>query len=136
MGNLTPYLLSEDSRSQAEFYTQSLGGEILSVQTHEQLMGAQNEYKNKVMHMSLVVAGGNSVFMSDSLEPFTNGPGVSLSIEYKTVSEASEAFAKLAVGGNVKYPIEMQPFGLFYGELTDKYGVTWMITSEPKVGQS
>jgi PhnB protein len=32
--------------------------------------------------------------------------------------------------------IELQPFGVFYGELTDKYGVTWMITAEPKAGQS
>jgi PhnB protein len=132
MGNLTPYLLSEDARSQADFYTQTLGGEILSVMTHEQLMGAQHEFKDKVMHLSLVVAGGNAIFMTDSLEPFTQGPGISLSIGYDTETEASEAFAKLAVGGNVKYPIEMQPFGLFYGELTDKYSVSWMITAEPK----
>ncbi|WP_141431098.1 VOC family protein [Bacillus sp. 03113] len=132
MGKLTPYILSEDARSQAEFYIKSLGGEILSVMTHEQLMGAQHEHKDKVMHLSMVVAGGNSIFMADSFEPFTHGPGISLSIAYKTESEASEAFAKLAAGGKVKYPIEQQPFGLFFGELIDKYGVTWMLTAEPK----
>jgi PhnB protein len=129
MGNLTPYIISEDARSQAEFYKQTLGGEILSVMTHEQLMGAQHEFKDKIMHLSMVVAGGCSIFMADS---FDQGPGISLSKAYKTESEASEAFAKLAVGGDVKYPIEMQPFGLFYGELTDKYGVKWMITAEPQ----
>jgi PhnB protein len=127
MGNLTPYILSDDARSQAEFYKQTLDGEILSLMTHEQLMGAQHEFKDKVMHLSMVVAGGSSIFMSDSLD---QGPGISLSISYKTESEASEAFSKLAIGGKVKYPIELQPFGLFYGELTDKYGITWLITTE------
>ncbi|OCT11325.1 hypothetical protein A8709_06525 [Paenibacillus pectinilyticus] len=134
MGKLTPYLSTEDARSQAAFYVEALGGEILSVMTHEQLMGAQHQYKDKVMHLSMVVAGGNAIFMSDSFEPFTRGPGLSLSIAYNTEDEATEAFAKLAVGGHVKYPIAQQPFGMFFGELVDQYGVTWMITAEPVVG--
>jgi PhnB protein len=136
MGTLKPYLLSENARSQAEFYIQSLGGEIVSVTTHEQAMGTQNEFKDKVMHMCIAVAGENYIFMADAIEPFTQGPGVSLSIAYKTEAEASEAFEKLAAGGNVKFPFELQPFGLFYGEFTDKYGVSWMITHEPQAGQS
>jgi PhnB protein len=136
MGKLTPYIISENARSQAEFYIQTLGGEILSLMTHEQLMGAQHESKDKVMHLSMVVSGENSIFMADVFdEPFTNGSSISLSIAYSTESEASEAFAKLAAGGKVKYPIEMQPFGLFFGELTDKYGVRWMITTEPKANE-
>jgi PhnB protein len=136
MGTLKPYLLSEDARTQAEFYTQSLGGEVVSIMTHEQAMGAQNEFKDKIMHMCIAVAGENYIFMADAIEPFTQGTGISLSIGYKTEEEASEAFGKLAAGGNVKFPIEMQPFGLFYGELTDKYNVSWMITAEPQAGQS
>ncbi|WP_333474245.1 VOC family protein [Paenibacillus gyeongsangnamensis] len=83
MGHLRPFLLSEDARSQAEFYTQSLGGEIVSVMTHEQATGAQHELKDKVIHLCLVVAGGNSIFMADSFEPFTQGSGVSLNMRTK-----------------------------------------------------
>ncbi|MNI32698.1 hypothetical protein D3C73_866190 [compost metagenome] len=136
MGTMKPYLLSEDARSQAEFYTQSLGGKILSVTTHGQAMGAQHEFKDKVMHLCLVVAGENYIFMADAMEPFTQSSGISLSIAYKTEAEASEAFEKLAEGGNVKFPFELQPFGIFYGEFTDKYGVSWMITAEPQAVQS
>ncbi|GAA3406174.1 VOC family protein [Paenibacillus hodogayensis] len=132
MGSLKPYLISEDARAQAAFYIQSLGGEIISVSTHGELMGVQNEFKDKVMHMCIHVAGGNSIFMADSIEPFTSGTGISLTIAYSTEAAAGEAFAKLAAGGKVKYPIGMQPFGLFLGELTDKYGIVWMITAEPK----
>ncbi|MDF2713275.1 MAG: hypothetical protein K0R28_200 [Paenibacillus sp.] len=136
MGNLKAYIISEDARAQAAFYTQSLGGEILSVGTHGELMGVQNELKDKVMHMCLTVAGGDSIFMADAIEPFTPGSAVCLTLDYKTESEASEAFAKLAVGGIVKYPIGMQPFGLFLGELTDQYGITWMITAQSKSAPS
>ncbi|WP_263575845.1 VOC family protein [Paenibacillus vietnamensis] len=38
----------------------------------------------------------------------------------------------LAEAGQVKYPFEFQPFGIFLGELKDRFGVLWMITAEPK----
>lgn len=135
MAVLKPYLLSEDARSQADFYIQSLGGEIVSITTHEQAMGAQNEFKDKVMHMCIAVAGENNIFMADAIEPLTQGTNFSLSVDYKTETEAREAFEKLQAGGQVKYPFEQQPFGLFLGQLIDKYGVNWMITAEPKAGQ-
>ncbi|MBN2983713.1 MULTISPECIES: VOC family protein [Cohnella] len=132
MGILKPYIISEDARAQADFYLRSLGGEIVSVITHGEAMGAENEFRDKVMHMCLSVAGSNYIFMADAVEPFAHGTGLYLSIEYKTAAEAGEAFAKLAEGGKVKYPFELQPFGLYLGEATDRYGVSWMITSEPK----
>lgn len=136
MGKLKPYIISEDARSQGEFYTQALDGRIMYVTTHEESMGTQDENKDKIMHMCFSVAGENYIFMADAMEPVTRGSGIALSIEYSTEAEARDAFTKLAVGGNVKYPIEMQPFGVFYGELIDKYGVTWMITAEMKEGQA
>jgi PhnB protein len=130
MGDLRPFLLSEDARGQAEFYVQSLGGEIKSIVTHGQATGVQNELKDKVIHLCVHVAGNNAVFMADSIEPFARGSGILLNISYKASSEAGAAFANLAVGGQVKQPFEQQPFGLFYGEVTDRYGVTWMITAD------
>ncbi|WP_199619794.1 VOC family protein [Paenibacillus alkalitolerans] len=132
MGTLKPYIISEDARSQAEFYTQTLGGKIESILTHEQGMGAQNEFKDKIMHMCFSVAGENNIFMADAVEPVTQGNGIALTIEYPTKAEAGAAFSKVSAGGNVRAPFEMQPFGIFYGEAIDKYGVTWMITAQPE----
>lgn len=129
-GTLKPFIRSEDARSQADFYVQCFGGEIVSVLTHEQAMGAQHNLKDKVMHMCLSVAGSNYIFMADSFEPAPPGPGIALNMAFQTESAAREAFAGLAVGGRVIAPLDMQPFGMYYGELTDKYGVTWMITAE------
>lgn len=32
----------------------------------------------------------------------------------------------------VKHPIGMQPIGFIFGELMDKFGISWMITAAAK----
>jgi len=132
MGTLKPYLISINAREQADFYLNSLGGKIVSLTTHEEAMGTQSELKDKVMHMCLNLAGDNYIFMADAIEPSSPGTDIYLSIDYNNIAEASEAFRKLAEGGKVNYPFELQPFGIYLGEVRDKYGVQWMITSETK----
>jgi PhnB protein len=36
-------------------------------------------------------------------------------------------FDKLKDGGHVTTPLGMQPWGAFYGKLTDRFGVQWML---------
>lgn len=33
-----------------------------------------------------------------------------------------------SLGGESKYPFALQPWGAYYGEVIDRFGVTWMIT--------
>ncbi|TDF94042.1 VOC family protein [Paenibacillus piri] len=136
MAKLTPYIFSEDSRAQAEFYTQALGGEILSVMTHGQLPDASQNMKDKVMHLSLV-AGGVTFYMTDFVfGQLVPGNGINLSLEFETEAEAREAFDKLADGGVVRHPFSPAFWGALFGQLEDKYGVSWMISYEPKAGQA
>ncbi|WP_239618073.1 VOC family protein [Cohnella mopanensis] len=132
MAKLTPYIFSEDSRAQAEFYTNALGGEILSVQTHGQVSDQAGNNKDKVIHLSLVAAGV-TFFMTDSEPGSLNyGNGINLSLEFPTEEEAREAFANLAEGGTVKHPLQPEFWGALFGQLEDKFGVQWMISSEAK----
>jgi PhnB protein len=132
MAKLTPYLISDDARAQAEFYTRALGGEILSVMTHGDLPGASEALKDKVIHLSLIAAG-IPIFMTDSDSgPVTRGNGLSLSLEFATEAEAHGAFDRLAAGGTVKFPLEKAFWGALFGQLEDKFGVLWMITNEVK----
>jgi PhnB protein len=128
MTTLTPYIKSEDARAQAEFYTQALGGEILSVVTNGQISNATEETKDKVIHLSLV-AGGINLFMSEFAHgPISQGNSIALSLEFATEAEAREGFDRLAAGGDVLHPMEPSFWGPLFGELKDKYGVVWMIT--------
>jgi PhnB protein len=41
--------------------------------------------------------------------------------------QTTRLFDKLKVGGRVTTPLGMQPWGAFYGKLTDRFGVQWML---------
>ncbi|MFD0618340.1 VOC family protein [Paenibacillus sp. GCM10027629] len=122
------YLMSEDARGQANFYVESLGGEIQFLTTFGETPGIPEAMKDKVMHLALTVAGTNTLMMSDSFEPVSYNRSISLALNYDEVSEAQTAYAKLSEGGVSKYPLALQPWGAYYGEVVDKFGVTWMIT--------
>ncbi|MDF2650573.1 MAG: hypothetical protein K0Q73_6378 [Paenibacillus sp.] len=122
--------MSEDARKQAELYSQALGGEIQSVMTYGQTPGTPEAMKDKVMHMVMTVAGGNMLFLSDAFEPGGGSRGIALALSFESEAEAREAFANLGEGGSVKYPFELQPWGAYYGEIVDKFGITWQIVKQ------
>lgn len=42
-------------------------------------------------------------------------------------AKTTELFGKLAAGGRITTPLGIQPWGDYYGKLTDKFGVQWML---------
>jgi len=107
----------------------ALGGEMLSVTTYGQLPDAKDEWKDKVVNMSLM-AGGVHFMMADSVfEPVTRGNAVHLSLEFASEAEAREAFDKLAEGGHVKSALTPAFWGALFGHVEDKFGILWMITT-------
>ncbi|GGD96318.1 VOC family protein [Paenibacillus nasutitermitis] len=128
---LTPYLLSEDARTQAETYKQALGGEIHSVMTHGQIPGTPEAIKDKVMHMVMTVAGENTLFLSDAFEQAGGRRNsIALTLAFESETEARQIFANLVEIGEVKYPFDPQPWGGYYGEVADKFGITWQIVKQ------
>jgi len=41
-------------------------------------------------------------------------------------AQTERLFAGLAAGGRVTTPLAVQPWGDYYGKLTDRFGVQWM----------
>ncbi|MCM3749916.1 VOC family protein [Paenibacillus pasadenensis] len=133
MANLTPYIMSDDARSQANFYVEALGGEIVTVMTHDQMPGAGADATNKVLHMALVVAGV-TLFMCDNFRPVQHGDSLHLSLEFKEEDDARRAFDNLTAGGEIRQPLEKAFWGTLFGQVTDKFGVNWMVTTEQQEG--
>ncbi|MGO4548177.1 VOC family protein [Paenibacillus sp. 2TAB23] len=127
MATLKPFIISEDSRAQADFYIGALGGQIQSIMTHDQAPESNDAMKDKVMHMCFD-AGGVNFFMADAFGPLTRGNGFSLNMEFESAAEGRAAFDNLVAGGNVIQPLEPVFWGGMYGQLEDKYGVYWMIS--------
>ncbi|WP_135553660.1 VOC family protein [Paenibacillus cymbidii] len=127
---LTPYVLSEDARTQAETYIQALGGEVVSVMTFGQLPGTPDALKDRVMHMAITVAGGNALFLTDAAAPAAGNRAIALALSFADEADARQAFARLGEGGSIKFPFEPQPWGANYGEIEDRFGVTWQIVQQ------
>ncbi|UUZ78698.1 VOC family protein [Paenibacillus sp. P26] len=127
---LVPYLMSEDARTQAEFYKNALGGEILFVKTLGEVPGTPEEAKDKVMHLVLTVAGENTLFLSDSFQPSEGDRKMSLSLTFDDETEARNAYSKLAEEGTIQFPFDQRPWGAYYGEVVDRYGITWQIVKQ------
>ncbi|QJC50753.1 VOC family protein [Paenibacillus albicereus] len=129
MAKLTPYLMSSNARQQAEFYVEALGGEILSVMTHDQMPGAGPDATDKVIHMT-IIAGGVTMFLADGFQPLQPGSNMYLSLEFADEGDARSAFDRLSQDGQIRHPLEQAFWGTLFGQLTDRFGVNWMITTE------
>jgi PhnB protein len=93
--------------------------------------------QNMVMHVELPIVGGHVLMGTDALESMGHtlvfGSNVSINLEPDTRREAERLFEALAVGGKVTMPLTDMFWGDYFGTLTDRYGVQWMVNcGEPK----
>lgn len=126
---LTPYLtFNGDAGEAMKFYHSVLGGE-LSMQTFEEAkMASGPQDKNLIIHASL--KNGALSFMASDAMPARQakmGDNISMSIGGSDHAKLTEIFNKLSQGGKVEMPLAKQFWGDTYGQLTDKFGVHWMV---------
>ena len=90
--------------------------------------------KNKIMHICLPI--GNTILMGsdtggDWAPTFVQGNNFSVSISPENKEEADKLFNGLSAGGHVTMPMEETFWGAYFGMLTDKFGINWMVNLEP-----
>jgi PhnB protein len=93
--------------------------------------------KNMVMHVELPIVGGHVLMGTDALESMgqklTFGNNFSINLEPDTRHEAERLFRALAEGGQVNMELQDMFWGAYFGSLTDRFGVQWMVNcSEAK----
>lgn len=88
--------------------------------------------KNKIMHISLPIGKSNVLMGNDILESFghryTPGDNFSISISAESKEEADKLFDALSDGGHKIMPMADAFWGSYFGMLTDKFGIEWMIS--------
>jgi PhnB protein len=133
MTQINAYLhFDGNCREAMTFYQACLGGELKMQTVGESPMAAQmpaGEHK-KILHANLT-NGGIVLLASDMMgsEGTKQGNTVSLSIVCSGKEETERFFGKLSAGGKVTHALKDEFFGL-HGNLTDKYGMSWMLTYE------
>jgi PhnB protein len=134
-----PYLFFDGRCEEAiEFYKKALGAEVTMLirfkDSPEPAQGGcdpPSASADKVMHASFRI-GETEIMASDG--NCTGAPsfqGISLSLTAANEDEAERLFAAIADGGHVQMPLTKTFFASRFGMAADRFGVPWMIVSQP-----
>ncbi|WP_046366981.1 VOC family protein [Flavihumibacter petaseus] len=130
-----PYLNFAGNTEEAfRFYQSVFGGKFSTVSRFRDTAEASrlpHEEQDKLMHIALPV-GRNTVLMAtDALESMGHhlnaGNNFSLQIEAESTEEADALYRALCEGGKPTLPMMTMFWGTYFGMLTDKFGIQWMI---------
>lgn len=133
---LTAYLNFMGNCEEAlNFYARVLDGKATIRQRYDNpAMNAPEEFRDKVLHASLEF-GPVTILASDIMKQRqgtpTSGTGdAALSLDVTDSNEGKRIFDLLAEGGKQGVPFEKQFWGGWHGNLTDRYGVRWMVNCD------
>jgi PhnB protein len=134
---LTPYLTFNGKAAEAmKFYHSILGGELTMQTFAESKMAQKPEENDLIIHATLKNEG--LIFMASDAMPSRQamfGDNVHMSLGGDDAERLTKIFNGLAEGGRVDMPLAKQFWGDTYGQLTDKFGIHWMvnITAKPQM---
>lgn len=120
-----------------EFYREAIGAEVTFLTRFQDSPEPCGDgalppgCESKVMHSSFRV--GDTVVMASDChcKGQPKFEGFSMALSPKTTGEAERLFAALADAGQVMMPLTKTFWSPGFGLLTDRFGVSWMISVTP-----
>lgn len=124
------------------FYKSVFGGEYSYAGTfgemppQEGMPPMSESMKNQLMHISLPISAETTLMGSDAGDEW--GPKIivgnnfSISVNTDSTAEADRIFKGLSNSGIVTMPMAKQFWDAYFGMLTDKFGVNWMVSCDAK----
>ena len=136
MATLNPYISFKTEATEAlEFYRSVLGGTVETT-TFDSIGDAMGplppEAKDLVMHGSLTLDDGLVLMAADTppgMDHVAPSAGVTVAMTSADAADQprfADYYAKLSEGGTTEMPFEQAPWGDYFGQFDDKFGVTWM----------
>lgn len=129
--NLKVHLVFDGDCEEAfSFYRETLGGEIVFIfrKKEEKGVDVPDVDKDKISHMILKteffeLAGEDK----NASQKMTKGNNNKLVLVFQDLDKCREVFDKFSANGWVTVPLEKTFFCDGLGEVTDKYGIPWLI---------
>ncbi len=141
-----PYINFGDKTEEAlRFYEKALGGKLTEIHRFGSMPPQEGfeltpEQKSLVMHAGVELPDGQMIMASDMIAGMgptrVEGNNISISVHPNSKQEADRIFKALAQGGTITMPIADQFWGDYFGSLTDRFGINWMVNySDPAARQ-
>jgi len=121
-------------------YERVLGGKLTDIHRFGSMPPQEGfeltpEQENYVLHVALQLPDGQMLMASDMIAGVgperVVGTNYSISVHPDSRQEADRIFNGLAEGGTVTMPMGDQFWGDYFGSLTDRFGVNWMVNYSP-----
>ncbi len=137
MTKLNSYLNFQGNTEEAFIFYQSVfGGEFIGITRFkdvEDLPGKEHfsdKDLNGIMNIQLAV-GDNILLGTDALESMgqhlVTGTNITLSLHPESKGEADRLYTSLSAGGQATMPMADMFWGDYWGMLTDRFGIQWMV---------
>jgi len=126
--HLNPYIgFKDNARSAMEFYQSVFGGELTTSTFGE--FGQSGPGADKIMHAQLETPSGYTIMASDTPDGMDYQPGtnITVSLSGDDSDELRRYWTGLSEGGTVTTPLEKQMWGDEFGQLTDRFGIGWLV---------
>jgi PhnB protein len=127
-----------NAKEAIQFYETALDAKVLFSQTFGEMpenpdFPTPTEAKDRIGHAMLQVGESNLMF-SDTIpgQPLQKGDNVTICITTKDAEKSKQFYEALSQGGQVKMPFQETFFSPAFGEVTDKFGITFQIFTEGK----
>jgi PhnB protein len=136
MTTINPYLNFNGNTEEAfNFYKSVFGGEFMALMRWKDAPEADKipaSDREKIMHVSLPIGQGNVLMATDTCksmgQTLTVGNNFYVCIAAESKGEAERLFNGLSEGGKVQMPLQDMFWGAYFGMLTDKFGIQWMVS--------
>ncbi len=136
MATVSTYLTFNGNCEEAfNFYKSVFGGDFAYIGRFGEMpegdgYSVPEADKNKIMHVGLPI--GNTILMGsdtggDWATKLIEGNNFSVSVNTESKEEADRIFNGLATEGQITMPMENTFWGAYFGMLTDKFGIQWMV---------
>ena len=140
MPKINVYLTFKDNCEEAfNFYQSVFGGEFAYLGRFKDMPPTDGKVPSAtegklIMHVSLPISQETILMGSDSFGDYGHevemGNNFSISLSADNKSQADAFYKKLSAGGQPSMPMSDTFWGSYFGMLTDKFGINWMVSFE------
>ncbi|UEX90666.1 VOC family protein [Staphylococcus ratti] len=121
---LSPYIVVNHVQEAIDFYRETFGGEVIPL----------NEHQGKLLHAELKIQEDVVLHFSDSYGKPARNEGTQILLTFDNPETQQRIYDALSDQGNPHMPLNQTFFNALHGQVTDRYGVNWLLNCFIKEG--